>query len=586
MKSIYRHFALCLLLIVTIGYTLPAHSATNLEIKIEGIKGPELNNVRQSLDIVQKNKALANTTINDRDVQSLHKKAERQIKQALQPFGFYAPVIKSSLEKNDNKWKANYNIQPGPATRIKNVITTINGPGKREKVMEALLSAPTIVNGETLNHSKYSQYKQQLFDSLYDNGYLDVNYQKSELRVDIENHQAEVVLELNTGPKYYFGKIDIQQNNINDNIIEKFITIDENTPFNTNRLLNLQLKLTDSGYFSHIDINVQRDKTVNQRIPVVIIAKPSKKLKYSTSIGYGTDTGPRAGISVLNRRVNRRGHNLQYSLRVSPVENNISAKYIIPIGDIHTESLDFSATGDQEVINDTESIQYRVGTSLNQNRWGGRRQISLDLIQEDFSFDDEPDQTSVLLIPGIKYTRKKADNALFSRKGFNFSADIHGSSDDLLSEETFLQIYLSAKSIRPVGNSSRFISRMELGNIITDDFDKLPPSQRFFAGGSQSVRGYGYKDIGEENTQGNNIGGQYLLAGSVEIDYLFYGNYGAALFYDFGDAANSRDFSFKTAAGLGFRYKSPIGMIRVDLAHPFDDPDENVRLHISIGPDL
>ncbi|MGH1485380.1 MAG: autotransporter assembly complex protein TamA [Cellvibrionaceae bacterium] len=586
MKFVYHHSSLYLLFALIIGYASPTYSATNLKINLEGITAPELNNVRQSLSIIQKSKELSNTAMPNRTILTLHKKAEKQIAQALRPFGFYEPTIEATLTNNNDQWTARYNIQAGPVTRINNIATRVNGPGKNEKNVESLLSSRPMAIGDTLNHTQYSQYKQQLFDALYEVGYLDVSYQKSELRVDIKQHQADILLELNTGEKYFFGEIDIKQNNINDKLIEKFITIDTNTPFNTNRLLNLQLRLTDSGYFSHIDIDVQREKTVNQRIPVVITAKPSKKLKYSTSIGYGTDTGPRAGISVLNRRVNRRGHNLQYSLRVSPVENNLSAKYIIPIGDIYTESLDFSATGDQQAINDTESIQYKIGTSLNQNRWGGRRQISLDLIQEDFSFDDEADQTSVLLIPGIKYSRKKADNTLFSRRGYSFSADLHGSSDDLLSEETFLYLYLSAKSIIPLGDSGRFLSRIEFGNISTDDFDELPPSQRFFTGGSQSVRGYGYKDIGEENSQGNNIGGQYLFTSSIEIDYLFYGNYGAALFYDIGDAANSRDFSLKTAAGLGFRYKSPIGMIRVDLAHPFDDPDENVRLHISIGPDL
>jgi translocation and assembly module TamA len=586
MISACRHLTPVILLAFLVSFTPWALGASNLKVTVKGVNNPLLNNIRQSLSIIQKGNSANNSPLGESTITSHHRKAEAQIQKALQPFGYYQPIIKASLVKESEIWQASYEINPGVATYIDKVEVKVTGPGENESTLRKILANPLIKEGDPLKHKNYSQFKQQLFDTLYNLGYLDIKYERSELRVNIDKNVANIILDINTGPKYYFGKVTIEQNHISDKVVNKFITIDDETPFNTNKLLNLQLKLVDSGYFGQIDIDVQRDKTINQRIPVVITAKPSKKLKYSTSIGYGTDTGPRAGISVLNRRVNRRGHRLQYSLRASPVESNLSAKYTIPIGDIHTESWDFSATGNRESINDSESIQYRIGSSLNQNRWGGRRALSLNLIQEDFSFDDEPDQTTVLFIPSLEYTRQKADNRLFTRKGYGLSLNIRGAADSLLSDVSYIHSSLSAKLITPLGSRGRLLNRLEVGAIETDDFNELPPSQRFFTGGSQSVRGYGYKDIGEKNSLGNNIGGRYLLTGSIEIDYLLYGNYGAAVFYDMGDASNTRDFSLKKSAGIGFRYKSPIGMIRVDLAHPFDDPDEDIRLHIRIGPDL
>jgi translocation and assembly module TamA len=118
-----------------------------------------------------------------------------------------------------------------------------------------------------------------------------------------------------------------------------------------------------------------------------------------------------------------------------------------------------------------------------------------------------------------------------------------------------------------------------------DDFDQLPPSQRFFAGGDRSVRGYPYQKIGPRNADGLVIGGERLLTASVEIERLIYGDYGVAAFVDAGDAFDSAP-DIKVGAGVGFRWRSPIGMVRLDVAHPFDDPDDNYRIHFTIGSDL
>ena len=250
------------------------------------------------------------------------------------------------------------------------------------------------------------------------------------------------------------------------------------------------------------------------------------------------------------------------------------------------KSLDFFSNVDQENINDIDSVQYSIGSAINKNLWGGRSRFSITILQEKFSFDNESDQTANLLIPGITYNYAKADNALFTRKGYSFSADIHGGLESNISDTTFLHNSISGRSVFPLNNKSRLLNRLDLGVIVTSDFDDLPPSERFFTGGGQSVRGYDYKDIGAVNSVGNNIGGQYLAAMSVEVDYLFWKNYGAAVFLDAGDAAIDSQLALKKSAGIGFRYRSPIGMIRVDFAHPFDDPDETFRFHISIGPDL
>src|SRR5699024_5872406 len=110
--------------------------------------------------------------------------------------------------------------------------------------------------------------------------------------------------------------------------------------------------------------------------------------------------------------------------------------------------------------------------------------------------------------------------------------------------------------------------------------------QRFFAGGSSSVRGYGYQELSPTNDDGDDIGGQYLAEASIEADYRFYKDFYVATFFDIGNAANELSMDFKRGVGIGFRWASPVGMMRLDFAHPLDDPDTSFRIHFSMGPAL
>jgi len=111
----------------------------------------------------------------------------------------------------------------------------------------------------------------------------------------------------------------------------------------------------------------------------------------------------------------------------------------------------------------------------------------------------------------------------------------------------------------------------------------LPVSVRFFAGGDNSVRGYGYEELGPTNDEGDVVGGRHLLTGSVEYNHPVVGRWSLAAFMDAGNAFDTfNDYEVFRGVGTGVRWRSPIGPIRVDVARPVDEPG-NFRLHISMG---
>jgi translocation and assembly module TamA len=571
-----------LLLVTCLCATHPAAALTGVQVEIVGVGGVLADNVRAFLSIAKKEDAAAPSA---RAVRRLYLQADSEIRQALQPFGYYSPRIRSALSRTEDGWLARYRIEPGPPTIVRDVDIRVIGPGADEPAVEQALKEHELQTGARLKHSQYEDAKQALYDAAYAAGYLDARYQRSELLVRPEIESAEIHLLLKTGPRYYFGEVDIQQDILRPEFVQRFVTFAPGDPFDTDELLNLQLALTDSGYFDQVELRVDKDRAIDQRVPVTVVTEPSRPRRYSVGLGYGTDTGPRLSLGIELRRINRRGHRFRADVQLSAIKNSFSTQYLVPFKNVATDSIGVAGTLQEEEIGDADTEQLIFGVSRNEQWLGFQRRLYFNYQREYFDFGAGPDGQADLLYPGITLTRKRADQALYPRRGYSASLDVHGGDERLLSETSYLLSLAQFRAVLPVAPRARLLIHAEAGGTLADEFRELPPSQRFFTGGDRTVRGYAYQDIGPQNAAGATIGGRYLLAGGIEADYLFYGNFGAAVFFDAGDAFNGAPDP-QRGAGVGIRYRSPIGMVRLDFAHPFDDPDDSFRFHLSIGSDL
>ncbi len=140
--------------------------------------------------------------------------------------------------------------------------------------------------------------------------------------------------------------------------------------------------------------------------------------------------------------------------------------------------------------------------------------------------------------------------------------------------------------IRSLNDDNRFLARINGGGIFTSEFERVPPSLRFFAGGDNSIRGYNYESVSPRDSEGQLEGGAYMATGSLEYNYRVSGNWWAALFVDGGDAWSSSDPHWKTSAGVGVRWESPVGPVRLGIAHGFENQDDDFMIHFSLGPEL
>ena len=560
-----------------------ALAAPSVSVKLDGLDREQKKNVLAYLTIEQERKA---DDLTAERIRRYYKRAPGEIGEALQPYGYYQPQIESSLEQKGDSWVAHYDIDPGPAVIITAVDLQVEGAGEDDTAILRIAESLSVKVGERLVHADYEKAKTRLRAAAVDSGYREARYLKSEVRVEQANNQAVVVLHLDSGDKAYFGPVSFEGGNISDERLSRYIPFKSGDVWSSKKLLELQRGLVESGYFLSVNIVPQPALDDANQVPINVILTPNKLQKYSFGLGYSTNLGIQGSVDWLHRRINRYGHRLSAGASVSPVRQDANATYAIPLSRPRTDVLEISGIYRREDTVDVKSeiSELRVSRNFAHGDW--REVLSVGYKHE---IDDLADGAGVsnLLIPKATWTLVKADNRLLSTEGYRIDLETSGSAKKLLSDVTFLQGIMDGKIIRGLGEEGRLIMRAEAGATATGNFDDLPASNRFFTGGDNSVRGYEYKSIAPANEDGDLIGGKYLLVGSVEYDYNVYKKWYLAAFYDIGSAFNdASSFDASSGAGVGIRWASPVGMVRVDVASALSEDGNPWRLHITFGPDF
>jgi translocation and assembly module TamA len=307
--------------------------------------------------------------------------------------------------------------------------------------------------------------------------------------------------------------------------------------------------------------------------------------QFLAGLGYATDTGVRGRLGFKYHWLNERGHSLNTELRASRIKHGLGVNYEIPGSDPVNDTYALHALYRREDSDVKDTTTYVAGGSWTKKLgklW--ERRLSLDYGIEQYEDDDE--RTSKLLLPGISFVRLAVDDPLNVTRGSRLELKLRGSHQDLLSDVSLLQPRIDGKLVWSFAPRHRLIGRADLGTTSVSNFSKLPSSLRFYAGGDNSVRGYELDKISPVNDNGEEVGGKHLITGSLEYEYRLFDQWGVAAFVDAGDAFND-DPDLKTGIGLGLRWYTPIGPVRVDVAHALDrTPGDMIRLHIRIGPEL
>lgn len=559
-----------------------------VRVEIEGVADEAAANVRAMLDIARE--AEEGDPISSARVRQLHEGSEDDIRLALQPFGFYEPVVRSSLRREEGSWLARYVIDPGPATIVRSAEVELTGDGADSPAFREAAAAFPLHPGDTLRHAPYEDAKLALLAVAADSGYLAADFDTTLILVDREADTAGIRIRFDTGPRYHFGPVTFNQSILDPGFLHTRVPFQQGELYRQDRLLELHANLAEDPYFASVSVMPRPELAEGLEVPIEVDLEPQRPQSYELGGGYGTDTGPRARAAARFRRLNRRGHNAEVELTGSLVEQSVSTRYTIPAVLHPTGALTFLAG--YAALNPDDAVHSRtalVGARLTRRRFGWNESFSLTYQRANFEIGPDTALSS-LLSAGLAYDRSWAESQVYPMRGLRTRVEVSGAHDALLSNATFARATVGVKVIRGLGPRFRGIVRADAGRVFTSDLRELPPAIRFFAGGDQSVRGYRFQALGPRDPLGNIIGGRVLLAASLEADYRIFDRWALAVFTDAGNALDDFELDLQHAIGAGVRWLSPVGMVRVDGAFAIDRPAEvsggDFRLHIMIGPDL
>ena len=614
-------------------------AAEELQYVVTGIDDPLRSNVLAHIDTVQLGRQ---ARLAEKDYPDVIADTERRARLALRPYGYYAPSIRSRIEERGKDLLVlTLDIDRGPPMRVAESHIEIVGDGARLATLREWRAEWPLPKGAILDQSLWTQEKVHAIEIAEADGYMASAVSKHLIELDLNTNTAVLWLTVDTGPQFRFGDVDFGQHVLKPGVLEAIPRFRKGDPYSARLLDKFRVDLWKTGYFESVEIQETRQPdTAPPEVDLTLDLETTHKNSYQGSLGFGTDTGMRVQAQWTRHPVSRNGDQLKVGVGWQELDDELSARldYRLPRlsrerqfwvleNTVRIENVDLEIKAhpeDKGYINiatgDVADFNVRAGLLKVRNLKSGVRQLfgttfvqylnsnqQYDLLypvvpvnpldsdyEQLLSFDND--------VISVGYDADLVDvwGKGFDTEGRRERAWFFASHKYIGSDTDFVQAYLGTRRIYRKGNRWKLLVRGEIGytdarvdelrvdvsadELVTVDLSvtRLPIFYRFKAGGSQSVRGYGF-----ESLSNNDIGSNHIITGSVEAEYRFLEKWSAAAFFDIGNAFN--DWSkpdLKKGIGVGIRWYSIAGPIRVDIAQALDFTSKPWRIHFTIGTPL
>jgi translocation and assembly module TamA len=573
--------ALSLPAATVVAATEAAANTTGYELEIEGA-GDQAKLLRQHLDIARRQE---NGVESEDELTVLFNGAPDQIRELLATQGYFSPTIKPELNLKDSAPVARFSIDLGPPTRVASVDIRFkgdiaSGPKADPRRIERLRRRWSLDPGDVFNQKDWIAAKNDLLKSLLANDFPAAGIVRSEASINREKHAATITIEVDSGPAFTFG--DLQINGLerySREMIDLLNPIRPGDAYSLDKLNELQSRLEDTGYFRTAFATVEADIAHPQNAPVRVDLVENQRKRLSLGVGFSTDTGPRLQAKWLDRNFLLRNWRLESELRFDRDTRLLASDVYLPA--IMNGWQPSFGTHLERTVSAGETVdKIRIGTRLSSANKADEKVYAIAYLGDQQRIGDFRN-TRQALIASFSYTQRRLDHPLTPRRGHVIGAEIGFGLKGLVNETNILRTVVRGTYLMPIIPRWNAVFRGYLGQVSGGSRLNVPGDLLFRTGGDQSVRGYGYNTLGVPQ-DGAIVGGTVSAVASAEVVYQFMPPWGIALFHDAGNAADSwRDFRFAQGTGVGARWRSPIGPVNVDLA--FSHETRKPRLHFSVG---
>ncbi|OQW70201.1 MAG: outer membrane protein assembly factor [Proteobacteria bacterium ST_bin12] len=570
-----------------------AETSYSVEISVNDVSQTQTNDettllrnlLQQHLDIV---KWRDNPRMSPAEWLRLYQATPQAIADLLATEGYFSHEITPSIDTVTGVSQAKFLVNPGKPVLVNAVDISFTGDILQQDPAEQSARLASIATlrqnwllqpGAVFKQSDWSQAKRRLLVNLLVERYPNASIKASKAEVDPTLNKVTITLEVDSGQSFTFGELEIEGlQRYPASIIQDLNRIRPGTTYSQARLQILQSRLEESGYFQGVEVTASTTTAVNDVVPIKVSVQENPSIKLGAGAGYSTNTGARAQLTYDDLNLFNRGWRLTSSLKPEQRAQSLSALVRLPTdSDGYRDSL--NAGLERRVIEGQITTSGQTGINRS---WGPRRTeqtVGAAYLIEHQALDGAESVTRSVATLSYGITLRRTDNDRNPTRGYLFNTQLAVAPIEQLSSGRFLQSYAKVQGYYPLTSSTQLIARAEIGAV--SGRNSAPAAFLFRAGGDQSIRGYAFESLGVREGDAT-VGGRYLATGSIEAIQWLTQQWGAAIFVDAGNAANTlQDLKPVYGYGLGARWKSPIGAIGGDIA--YGEATKEFRLHFNLG---
>lgn len=577
-----RRFTVSLLLGAALQLALPAAARQALDVSLEA-PGEVRELLERHVRLLKGEQVLPAAAA---DRVAMSRRARREVEQLLATEGYFSPSVRTDRSET-GRWLLK--VEPGPRTTVGQVSIVFEGEvataqsdpkAGGEAYLEALRGRWSLPRGAPFRQADWDAAKQALLDAVAARRYAAARIVASRAEIDPDTASARLSVTLDSGPAFYLGALEVSGlQELPADLVQRYSRLEAGKPYDREALLAFQTGLQNTPHFASVIVAIDRDPALAKAVPVRVQVTEANPKYLGFGAGVSSNTGFRVEASYRDSNLLRRAWELSTGLRIEQRRQSAYADIFLPPSGRHRDS--FGALIDRSDLEGLKISSQAVGATRSTVRGDIETQLALRLQHERIqpSGADESSQNTLTL--NWTWLRRAVDDLLDPTRGYVLEFQVGGGTAVALADQDFVRLYGRAVRYQPVGERDVFILRGEAGVTLADSREGIPQDFLFRTGGAQSVRGYAYQSLGVSEGRAT-VGGRYLGTMSAEYVRWFEPQWGAAVFVDAGDAADTRgDFDLHTGYGVGARWRSPAGPLAVDLA--WGHEERKLRLHFGVA---
>ncbi|TMH00593.1 MAG: hypothetical protein E6H67_19100 [Betaproteobacteria bacterium] len=511
--------------------------------------------------------------------------AKAQARDAAEAEGYFSATVSADVDGTTTPATVRIRVEPGEPTRIAGVAISVTGPAVTDtpfggEAIARVRERWSLPKGSIFRQADWTAAKSAAVSALASDRYAAAKLIESEASIDPDTRTADLSITIDSGPPFRFGSLEVSGlKKYTEDKVRNLSTFAAGDPFTQVSLNAFLRRLNSSGYFASAQATLDADPSHADAAPVHVTVIEAPRRKFTTGVGFSTDTLYRGQLSYDDVNLDGDGLQLHADIRAEAKVQNATLRFVLPprvpeYTDSFGASLEHTDISGLAMEDLLFGWKRRTADERNQHTYGATYYVSK---QQPLNADS---QRAHALYFDYGRAWRRVDDLLSPSSGYVINAQV-GAAPLGVSSRAFGRTVIQTAGWVAVDLKTQLLLKAEAGAVAASSSHGIPGPLLFRTGGDTTVRGYAYQSLGPRAGDAT-VPGRYYAIATAEIVRWFGASWGLATFVDAGNAADRvRDLKPVYGYGVGARLRTPIGPFRFDVA--YGEAAKTVRMHLSVG---